>query len=45
MVDANPQVMCRACQAIFAVEPEWRIAQCPKCGEMVTRMGEDAQYD
>ena len=44
-MNSSRQVMCPACQAIIPVEPEWRIAQCPKCGEMVTRMGEDAQYD
>jgi predicted RNA-binding Zn-ribbon protein involved in translation (DUF1610 family) len=45
MAQAENQVQCPACQAFVHVEPDWRLVQCPKCGEMITRMGEDSSYD
>jgi predicted RNA-binding Zn-ribbon protein involved in translation (DUF1610 family) len=39
------KAQCPSCGALIPVEPEWRLVQCPKCQEMVTRMGEDSAYD
>jgi predicted RNA-binding Zn-ribbon protein involved in translation (DUF1610 family) len=41
----DQQAECPACHAIVIVEAEWRLVQCPKCGEMITRMGGDSSYD
>jgi|HubBroStandDraft_1064217.scaffolds.fasta_scaffold24735_3 predicted RNA-binding Zn-ribbon protein involved in translation (DUF1610 family) len=45
MVDTERQVVCPRCQTAIPVEPEWRLVQCPSCGEMVSRMTEDRAYD
>ncbi len=45
MAETGSQVMCPACHATVAVEPEWRLAQCPRCGQMISRMSEDRSYD
>jgi predicted RNA-binding Zn-ribbon protein involved in translation (DUF1610 family) len=45
MVETNPQVLCPTCIAGIEVDPEWRLIQCPKCGGMITRMGEESSYD
>jgi Zn finger protein HypA/HybF involved in hydrogenase expression len=39
------QVMCPTCATVFVAEPEWRIARCPQCGGMITRMAEDNAFD
>ncbi|MCI4323123.1 MAG: hypothetical protein L3K03_03745 [Thermoplasmata archaeon] len=39
------QIVCPQCQAIVPVEEDWRLVLCPKCGQPVTRMGDDAKYD
>jgi predicted RNA-binding Zn-ribbon protein involved in translation (DUF1610 family) len=43
--EGERQVLCPACNAVIGVDPEWRIAQCPSCGTMVTRMGQDSAFD
>jgi|HubBroStandDraft_1064217.scaffolds.fasta_scaffold03192_4 predicted RNA-binding Zn-ribbon protein involved in translation (DUF1610 family) len=45
MVEPSLQAVCPDCQTAVAVEPDWRLVQCPKCGAMITRMGEDSAYD
>jgi uncharacterized paraquat-inducible protein A len=45
MADPESQVLCPSCQSVITVESEWRLAQCPKCKHMVTRMGDDSSYD
>lgn len=45
MVEEVGRVQCPTCRTIIPVEPGWRLVQCPRCGGMVTRMGEDAAYD
>ncbi|MCI4353839.1 MAG: hypothetical protein L3K06_00550 [Thermoplasmata archaeon] len=45
MGEPDTQLLCPSCQALITVEAGWRIAQCPRCGAMVTRMGEDSAYD
>ena len=45
MVETNLQVICPTCRTVIAVDPEWRLVQCPKCGGMITRMSEDNSYD
>jgi predicted RNA-binding Zn-ribbon protein involved in translation (DUF1610 family) len=45
MTDPNLKAICPGCQAAVSVDPEWRLVQCPKCGAMITRMGEDSLYD
>lgn len=45
MTEADPAVLCPSCHAVIPVDPEWRVAQCLRCGEMVTRMSEDSRYD
>jgi predicted RNA-binding Zn-ribbon protein involved in translation (DUF1610 family) len=45
MVETETRVMCPKCHAAIPVEPEWRLVQCPQCGEMVSRMTEDSTYD
>ncbi len=45
-MDEGPQqVACPNCRRTISVEPEWRLIQCPRCGQMVTRMSEDSSYD
>ncbi len=39
------QVLCPNCQTVVAVDPEWRLAQCPRCKGMITRMTEDSSFD
>ncbi|HTP54044.1 MAG TPA: hypothetical protein VML94_03640 [Thermoplasmata archaeon] len=36
---------CPVCSTEIAVDPEWRMVQCPSCHEMVLRMTDDATYD
>ncbi|HTT35433.1 MAG TPA: hypothetical protein VMH78_06150 [Thermoplasmata archaeon] len=43
--EADRIAVCPACRAEIPVEPEWRIASCPRCGATVTRMGDDARFD
>ena len=43
--EPGPQVLCPTCHTAFEVDPGWRLVQCPRCGAMITRMGEDAAYD
>jgi predicted RNA-binding Zn-ribbon protein involved in translation (DUF1610 family) len=45
MDEPIPPVACPNCHATIPVDPEWRIVQCPRCGQMVTRMTDDASYD
>ena len=45
VTDSQQRAMCPACHTAIPVDPEWRLAQCPKCGGMITRMGEDSTYD
>jgi DNA-directed RNA polymerase subunit RPC12/RpoP len=45
MVPPDTQVACPNCRSVVVVEPEWRLVQCPRCGHMITRMGEDTAYD
>ncbi len=45
MEETNPRVICPTCHTVIPVEPGWRLVQCPKCGGMITRMGEDSSYD
>ncbi|MCI4350778.1 MAG: hypothetical protein L3K15_04625 [Thermoplasmata archaeon] len=45
MTEGEKVVSCPSCHAPVPVDPEWRLVQCPKCGSMVTRMGEDSSYD
>jgi len=45
MAEPNLQTLCPDCQTPISVEPDWRLVQCPTCGAMVTRMGEDRAYD
>ena len=44
-MEGNTQIRCPKCEALVPVTPEWRLAQCPRCGETIMRMGEDAAYD
>jgi predicted RNA-binding Zn-ribbon protein involved in translation (DUF1610 family) len=45
MVEEAQRVQCPTCKTIIPVESEWRLVQCPGCGGIVTRMGEDGAYD
>jgi endogenous inhibitor of DNA gyrase (YacG/DUF329 family) len=45
MAEDELAVPCPNCHTLIPVTPEWRLVQCPRCGEMVTRMGEDRSYD
>ena len=45
MTEADSGVLCPACHVVIAVDPDWRVAQCPQCGGVVTRMSEDSRYD
>jgi predicted RNA-binding Zn-ribbon protein involved in translation (DUF1610 family) len=45
MTEAVVQVRCSSCNANFTAEGEWRLAKCPRCGEVVMRMTDDSSYD
>jgi endogenous inhibitor of DNA gyrase (YacG/DUF329 family) len=45
MNDASQKVECPKCQTVVVAEPGWRMVQCSRCGEMITRMAEDSSYD
>jgi predicted RNA-binding Zn-ribbon protein involved in translation (DUF1610 family) len=45
MVELDREAVCPSCQAVVSVGPDWRLVQCPRCGAMITRMGEDSSYD
>jgi len=45
MSEGDQQVVCPTCHRVISVDPEWRLVQCPGCGEMITRMSEDSSYD
>ncbi|HEV2167067.1 MAG TPA: hypothetical protein VGS23_08880 [Thermoplasmata archaeon] len=39
------EIRCEFCGAMIPVPPEWRVAECPKCGRPTTRMDTDPSYD
>jgi endogenous inhibitor of DNA gyrase (YacG/DUF329 family) len=45
MTDEDAVVRCPRCTELVPVAPDWRLAICPKCGEVVTRMTSDSTYD
>jgi predicted RNA-binding Zn-ribbon protein involved in translation (DUF1610 family) len=45
MGEPESKQLCPSCHTVFPVEPDWRMAQCPHCGGMITRMSEDSAYD
>jgi predicted RNA-binding Zn-ribbon protein involved in translation (DUF1610 family) len=45
MTEPSAQTMCPSCQTVVTVEADWRLVQCPRCGAMITRMGEDSSFD
>jgi Zn finger protein HypA/HybF involved in hydrogenase expression len=45
MAEEVRQVMCPDCHAVFPIPSDWRLGPCPKCGAIVTLMGEDSSYD
>jgi predicted RNA-binding Zn-ribbon protein involved in translation (DUF1610 family) len=45
MTEPSTQAICPTCHTVVTVEAEWRLIQCPKCGGMITRMGEDSSFD
>jgi|GEM_PF-3554469 len=45
MSDTELQVLCQTCHTVVAVDREWRLVQCPHCGEMISRMTDDSSYD
>ena len=45
MQAGSQKVECPKCRTVTIAEPGWRMVQCSHCGEMITRMAEDASYD
>lgn len=39
------EIRCTNCGGVFSVPPDWRLAQCPKCGHTITRMEGDSSFD
>ncbi|MGI0070626.1 MAG: hypothetical protein ACRECT_00880 [Thermoplasmata archaeon] len=45
MSSESTSVRCPKCAALVSVPPDWRLAICPQCGGVVTRMEIDSTYD
>jgi Zn finger protein HypA/HybF involved in hydrogenase expression len=45
MPNSPTTVRCPQCSELVTVDPDWRLAICPKCGGVITRMADDASYD
>ncbi|HZY92853.1 MAG TPA: hypothetical protein VFG07_08835 [Thermoplasmata archaeon] len=41
----SSEVLCPKCQRRLTVEEGWRLATCPGCGQVLSRMDEDPDYD
>ncbi len=45
MPEEASAIRCPHCQRIVSVPPDWRLVQCPACGQPITRMDSDSSYD
>jgi len=45
MEEGSQKVECPKCRTVLLAESGWRMIQCARCGQMITRMAEDASYD
>jgi len=45
VAEPEEEVRCPKCGRLIPVAADWRLAVCPTCGEVVTRMTSDATYD
>jgi predicted RNA-binding Zn-ribbon protein involved in translation (DUF1610 family) len=43
--EAGEVTICPGCQTIVRVPADWRLVQCPGCGQMITRMADDSAFD